>query len=68
MVQWQVWRIGADVCSDSPASSWNSEDAVMHLTFMPETVPATKDLCPRTHIFAFLQNQSSSQNLRLDAA
>lgn len=65
MVQWQVWIIWAYACSDSPASSWSSADAVILLAFTCETVPATQDLCPRTWIFAFLQNQSSTQNLRL---
>lgn len=39
----------------------------MYLAFTCETVPATQDLCPRTQIFAFLQDQSSAQNLGLDA-
>lgn len=53
MGQWQVWRFWIYVCMNIPASSWRSEDVVMHLAFTSEITPVTQDLLPKSWIFPF---------------
>lgn len=66
-MQRQVWRFWVYACLNCPASSWSSEDAVMHFVFTSETVPRTQDLLPRSWIFFFLQSHARAQSLRLNA-